>query len=114
MNGLPGAVSGLARSNGGNSGGVEHRSPVTSPPGFNKAGGDKGRKRTHEVAGLDSSPGSGVGEGEGNDERRKPGVKRACNECRQQKVFNTSGHQQSFGSRKLQENTLTNESKASM
>lgn len=96
MNGLPGAVSGLARSNGGNSGGVEHRSPVTSPPGFNRPGGDKGRKRTHDATGLDSSPGSGVGEGEGNDERRKPGVKRACNECRQQKVFNTPGQQQSL------------------
>lgn len=114
MNGLPGAVSGLARSNGGNSGGVEHRSPVTSPTGFNKPGGDNGRKRTHEAAGLDSSPGSGVGEGEGNDERRKPGVKRACNECRQQKVFNTPGQQPKLNKAGSYKKTLTNESKASM
>ncbi len=89
MNGLPVAVSGLARSNGGHSRGVEYRSPVTSPPGF-KTLGEKGRKRTHEAAGLDSSPGSGVSgvcDGEGTEERRKPGVKRACNECRQQKVI---------------------------
>lgn len=91
MNGLPGAVSGLARSNGGNgpnrgsganSGGGEHRSPVSSPVSFKT-----GRKRTQEVAGLDSSPGSGDGEVEGTEERRRqPGVKRACNECRQQKA----------------------------
>lgn len=42
-----------------------------------KPGGDKGKKRTHQAAGLDSSPGGSVGGSEGNDERRKPGVKRA-------------------------------------
>lgn len=46
-------------------------------------------KRNRSVAGLDSSPGS-VDDGEGDegaeDRRRAPGVKRACNECRQQKV----------------------------
>ena len=94
MNGLPGAVPGLARSNGGNagngpnrgngvnSGGVEHRSPVSSPVSLKAR-----RKRTQEAAGFDSSPGSGDGEAEGTEERRRqPGVKRACNECRQQKV----------------------------
>ena len=50
----------------------------------------QGRKRTHDAAGLDSSPGSleeGYDGNDGNDDkRRQPGVKRACNECRQQKV----------------------------
>lgn len=91
MNGLSGAVSGLVRSNGGNgpnrgtganSVGGENRSPVSSPVSL-KAG----RKRTQEAAGFESSPGSGDGEAEGTEERRRqPGVKRACNECRQQKV----------------------------
>ncbi|KAI9773095.1 MAG: hypothetical protein M1840_008216 [Geoglossum simile] len=55
------------------------------------------RKRNRSIAGLDSSPGSiddGTGtvgshdeEEGGHDERRRlPGVKRACNECRQQKL----------------------------
>ncbi|KAH0557120.1 hypothetical protein GP486_005090 [Trichoglossum hirsutum] len=55
------------------------------------------RKRNRSIAGLDSSPGSiddGAGtvgshdeEEAGHDERRRlPGVKRACNECRQQKL----------------------------
>lgn len=96
MNGLPGAIPGLARSNGGNgqnrgsranSGGGELRSPVSSPVGLKT-----GRKRTQEAAGLDSSPGSGDGEVEGTEERRRqPGVKRACNECRQQKVSQAQG-----------------------
>jgi hypothetical protein len=47
-----------------------------------------GIKRKRSGAGLESSPGTG---GEDNDaeeaeRRRQPGVKRACNECRQQKV----------------------------
>jgi hypothetical protein len=45
-----------------------------------------GRKRNVTIAGMDSSPGS-IDDGEdiGDDKRRQP-VKRACNECRQQKV----------------------------
>ncbi|MCJ1463102.1 hypothetical protein MMC07_001707 [Pseudocyphellaria aurata] len=88
---VPGTVPGLARSNGGNphprgsganSGGGEHRSPVSSPVSLKT-----GRKRTQDTAGFDSSPGSGDGEAEGTEERRRqPGVKRACNECRQQKL----------------------------
>jgi hypothetical protein len=40
------------------------------------------------MAGLDSSPGSidDVEEVENRDEKRRQPVKRACNECRQQKV----------------------------
>ncbi|KAI0126533.1 hypothetical protein BJ170DRAFT_684121 [Xylariales sp. AK1849] len=48
-------------------------------------------KRKRSSGGLDSSPGSGIG---GDDDqslierekKRQPGVKRACNECRQQKL----------------------------
>ncbi|GLI73685.1 hypothetical protein PoHVEF18_001905 [Penicillium ochrochloron] len=45
-----------------------------------------GRKRNVTIAGMDSSPGS-IDDGEdiGDDKRRQP-VKRACNECRQQKI----------------------------
>jgi len=60
-------------------------SAISSPTSA-RAGGVK---RNRSVAGLDSSPGS-VEDGEGDegaeDRRRAPGVKRACNECRQQKV----------------------------
>lgn len=51
------------------------------------------RKRGSFVAGLDNSPGSldsadleGTEGGQQQDEERRPPVKRACNECRQQKV----------------------------
>lgn len=45
-------------------------------------------KRKRSGGGFDSSPGSGGDEvdAEGAEGRRQPGVKRACNECRQQKV----------------------------
>lgn len=46
-------------------------------------------KRKRSGAEFESSPGTG-GDGEGEEEeeskKRQPGVKRACNECRQQKV----------------------------
>lgn len=86
MNALSGAGSGLARTNGPIAGGTIYRSPVGSPVSV-KPGAERGRKRRQNTAGLESSPGSGDGEAEGNEERRRqPGVKRACNECRQQKV----------------------------
>jgi len=50
------------------------------------------RKRNASLAGFDSSPGTvespeAEGSEDGNhDEKRKQPVKRACNECRQQKV----------------------------
>lgn len=50
--------------------------------------GLQGRKRNVTIAGFDSSPGS-IEDAEDNDARddkRKQPVKRACNECRQQKV----------------------------
>ena len=49
-------------------------------------------KRKRSTTGLDTSPGSGMDDednsllGDPNDKKRQPGVKRACNECRQQKV----------------------------
>lgn len=48
-----------------------------------------GRRRNRSVAGFDSSPDS-LGDAEEEEtvdgRKRLPGVKRACNECRQQKV----------------------------
>lgn len=45
-------------------------------------------KRSVAMAGLDSSPGSidDVDENEAREEKKRQPVKRACNECRQQKV----------------------------
>ena len=52
----------------------------------------KGKRRRIQE---DSSPGSGDdgydANGIGSDKRRQPGVKRACNECRQQKVSQERG-----------------------
>jgi hypothetical protein len=49
--------------------------------------GVSGAKRKRSGAGFESSPGSVVENDEEEAERRRqPGVKRACNECRQQKV----------------------------
>jgi hypothetical protein len=47
-----------------------------------------GKKRVAALSGLDSSPGSieDVEEAEPHEEKRRQPVKRACNECRQQKV----------------------------
>ncbi|KAK8074883.1 Zn 2cys6 transcriptional activator [Apiospora hydei] len=47
-------------------------------------------KRKRSVGGMDSSPGSGIGMDDDQsllepEKKRQPGVKRACNECRQQK-----------------------------
>jgi hypothetical protein len=55
------------------------------------------RKRNSLVAGLDTSPGSidsadfdGTENGQQQEEERRHPVKRACNECRQQKVSTVS------------------------
>lgn len=63
-------------------GGVGH--PAVGPDGLGHA-----RKRNVTMAGLDSSPGSvdDMEDSELRDEKkRQQPVKRACNECRQQKV----------------------------
>ena len=65
--------------------GVGAHGSASSPVSARSAGG--GGKRKRSGAGFDSSPGSGGEiEDEEADRRRHPGVKRACNECRQQKV----------------------------
>jgi hypothetical protein len=50
------------------------------------SGSAPGLKRKRSGAGFESSPGSLENEEEAEERRRQPGVKRACNECRQQKV----------------------------
>lgn len=66
-------------------GGVSHPSASATggPDGVGPA-----RKRTVAMAGLDSSPGSvdDVEENDLREEKKRQPVKRACNECRQQKV----------------------------
>jgi hypothetical protein len=70
--------------------GIHGSGGATSPATSGRPGtaGDS-YKRKRSGAEFESSPGTG-GEGEGEEEeeskRRQPGVKRACNECRQQKV----------------------------
>jgi hypothetical protein len=52
------------------------------------ADGVHGRKRNMAIAGIDSSPGSmeDMDDNDAREEKRRQPVKRACNECRQQKV----------------------------
>ncbi|CAL5872606.1 uncharacterized protein PFLUO_LOCUS6871 [Penicillium psychrofluorescens] len=52
------------------------------------ADGAQGRKRNVTIAGMDSSPGSieDVDDSDLRDDKRRQPVKRACNECRQQKL----------------------------
>ena len=61
----------------------------TASPKNSRPNGGRSQKRNPEAAGLESSPGSVEDANEGgnsDDRKRQPGVKRACNECRQQKV----------------------------
>ncbi|UPK99401.1 hypothetical protein LCI18_010336 [Fusarium solani-melongenae] len=61
-------------------------SPVSSRHGHGNSNGANKRKRS-SMAGLESSPGSGLDDHDADHEKkRQPGVKRACNECRQQKL----------------------------
>ncbi|KAL4925550.1 putative C6 transcription factor (Leu3) [Aspergillus undulatus] len=66
-------------------GGIGHTS---ISPAVASDGAGQVRKRNVGMAGLDSSPGSvdDVEEAENRDEKRRQPVKRACNECRQQKL----------------------------
>lgn len=60
-----------------------------SPTTAQRPGTSSSYKRKRSGADFESSPGSGVeGEEDEGERRRQPGVKRACNECRQQKVSN--------------------------
>jgi hypothetical protein len=80
--------------NGGSNGGP---SPSTNANGRPRSsGGSLGgkRQRNGSIAGINSSPNESLenedeedhSEDGHDDKRRAPGVKRACNECRQQKV----------------------------
>jgi hypothetical protein len=62
--------------------GVNHMSVSVGADGIH------GRKRNTTIAGIDSSPGSieDMDDNESREEKRRQPVKRACNECRQQKV----------------------------
>ncbi|KAL4875963.1 hypothetical protein BJY04DRAFT_200897 [Aspergillus karnatakaensis] len=66
-------------------GGIGHTS---ISPALASEGAGHARKRNVGVAGLDSSPGSmdDVEDAETRDDKRRQPVKRACNECRQQKL----------------------------
>ncbi|KAI1099949.1 hypothetical protein F4804DRAFT_336722 [Jackrogersella minutella] len=61
----------------------------TSPVSVHRHGSMK-RKRSEGGLGVDSSPGSAIGDEDQSlqepEKKRQPGVKRACNECRQQKL----------------------------
>ncbi|KAI0882153.1 uncharacterized protein GGS22DRAFT_181187 [Annulohypoxylon maeteangense] len=61
----------------------------TSPVSVHRHGSMK-RKRSEGGLGVDSSPGSVIGDEDQSlaepEKKRQPGVKRACNECRQQKL----------------------------
>lgn len=60
---------------------------ATSPTTSIRPGTAHSYKRKRSGAEFESSPGSQGEENEDEGERRRqPGVKRACNECRQQKV----------------------------
>jgi hypothetical protein len=68
-------------------GGVGGHGPASSP--VSARGGFGGAKRKRSGTEFDNSPGTGGDEDHDEEEaerRRQPGVKRACNECRQQKV----------------------------
>ncbi|KAG6201311.1 hypothetical protein E4U10_007715 [Claviceps purpurea] len=74
---------------------VAHRGPSlspTSPASSRQGNGGQKRKRSSAVT-HESSPASALDEDHGDhgdhgdhDKKRQPGVKRACNECRQQKL----------------------------
>ncbi|KJZ77382.1 hypothetical protein HIM_03106 [Hirsutella minnesotensis 3608] len=72
--------------------GAASASPTSPSSSRHGAGGPK-RKRSSGVAAVESSQGSFLdddhadqGDGADHDKKRQPGVKRACNECRQQKL----------------------------
>ncbi|KAG8533617.1 uncharacterized protein KY384_001357 [Bacidia gigantensis] len=85
MNGLPSAPLARPRSSGGSIGDASF-APLSSPISTN--GKIKISKRRHDQTDPGSSSAESLDEaGAGKrDRRRLPGVKRACNECRQQKL----------------------------
>ena len=89
MNGLPSAPSARPRSSGGS---------ISNATGAHSNGSPKSTKskvrtpkRRHDQAEPGSSSGESADDGSCG-KKRQPGVKRACNECRQQKVSHTFLH----------------------
>ena len=78
MNPLPVAALPRTHSTAGSVGNATHSSTTASPTSIK---GKRSRKR--ESSSVSEQDGY---EGNIGDKRRQPGVKRACNECRQQKV----------------------------
>lgn len=72
--------------------GINHASVAMS------ASDVQGRKRNVTIAGMDSSPGSveDMDDNDSRDDKRRQPVKRACNECRQQKVSAASRGMHAF------------------
>lgn len=81
-------MDGLSHIGGGGAASLSPTSPVSARSLGGGANGGPKRKRSSGLGGLlESSPGSADEDGFDQSERkRQPGVKRACNECRQQKV----------------------------
>ena len=84
MHGLPVSKLDLAHTDGDT---VERQTALNSPTfSRNSSSGANGKKRNLSAVGFIASPESPEDGVDEVDERRKlPGVKRACNECRQQK-----------------------------
>lgn len=87
----PSPVKGAASAAG--AGPTENNTPLASPVRGNPTPAAAGvfggvKRRNVSMTGFDSSPGSpdDIEEVDAHEERRKQPVKRACNECRQQKV----------------------------
>lgn len=79
-------------------GGVTPGSPTS--PMSSRHGGGAAAKRKRSMAGPESSPGSGHDDDE-HGKKRQPGVKRACNECRQQKVSHVHVPPRACATRKI-------------
>lgn len=81
MNPLPAVALPRTQSSAGSVGNVGNAASLSTTASPTSVKGKRSRKR-------ESSSGSEQNEYEGSigDKRRQPGVKRACNECRQQKV----------------------------
>lgn len=86
MSGLPRSAALTTQGDGAAAGSIHSTSSASSPT-YVKSESSRTRKRTLDDAGVVASPESEDDGAEGLDEKkRQPGVKRACNECRQQKV----------------------------
>ena len=95
MNGLPDHSAGRPRSNG-HGGGTPKASPpksAGSPRSSTKPRPRNAKRRLEHGDDTSTSDSEPDGDGTGG-RRRQPGVKRACNECRQQKVSHAAAIKQ--------------------